>query len=178
MDFENSYPTSADILVKSLADEMFRGAKLIGKISDESYRKKTDGAGGIGEHFRHNMDFLNAFINGLKSGKIDYNRRERDPEIEENRLYAINRFAKTISLIRNLPVEIFDKKVLIRSEINPNVWLESSALREIEFLHSHTIHHHALIADKLKSLGIELSKNFGVAPSTLKFRAKEKRAAL
>jgi hypothetical protein len=177
MNVENNYAVSADFLIQNLAEEMFRGAKLIGKIDDSVYCKSTNGVGSIGGHFRHNLDFFKAFLNGLTIGKIDYNRRKRDLQIEENRLYAINQFAKTICIFRNLPLEIFDKKVLIRSEINSDFWLESSAMRELEFLHSHTIHHHALIADRLKSFGIRTAKDFGVAPSTLKFWAEEKRAA-
>lgn len=177
MNFENALPASADFLIKSLADEMFRGAKLIGKIEDSVYQKRMDGAGSIGGHFRHNLDFVNAFLNGLKTGKIDYNRRERDSRVEENRLYAIKRFANTICEFRKLPLETFNMKVLIRSEVNSDFWLESSAMRELEFLHSHTIHHYALIAEKLFLLGVRTEKNFGVALSTLKFWAEENRAA-
>ena len=85
-------------------------------------------------------------------------------------------FAKSVNSLRDLPFEIFSKKVLVRSEINANVWLESSALRELEFLHSHTVHHHALIAEKLNFYGIQTANDFGVAPSTLKFWEKEKQA--
>lgn len=177
MDFENTNAVSANFLIKSLANELFRGAKLIGKIDDAIYRKETNGTGGIGSHFRHNLDFVNAFLNGLEAEKIDYNRRERDQQIEENRLYAIKQFAGAVNGLRRLPVEIFTKKVLIRSEINPDFWLESSAMRELEFLHSHTIHHHALIADKLKSFGVQTAKDFGVAPSTLKFWAEDNQPA-
>ncbi len=45
MDFENIYAVSADFLIKNLADELFRGAKLIGKIEDWVYRKSTNGTG-------------------------------------------------------------------------------------------------------------------------------------
>ena len=176
MDYEINYAVSAEFLIKTLANEMFRGAKLIGKISDAVYRKKADGAGSVGEHFRHNLDFVNAFLNGLSGGKIDYNRRERDIKVEENRLIAANLFAKTVCNLCKLPIEIFSKKVLIRSEINADVWLESSALRELEFLHSHTVHHHALIAEKLNLNGIQTANDFGVAPSTLKFWENEKQA--
>ena len=69
MDYEITYAVSAEFLIKTLANELFRGAKLIGKISDAVYRKKADGAGSVGEHFRHNLDFVNAFLNGLNDRK-------------------------------------------------------------------------------------------------------------
>jgi hypothetical protein len=42
---------------------------------------------------------------------------------------------------------------------------------------SHTIHHFALIAYKLQTLGIEVEEGFGVAPSTLKYWKEEKAKA-
>ena len=44
------------------------------------------------------------------------------------------------------------------------------ATRELEFAISHTIHHHALIKERLRHLGIEFDEKFGVAPSTLEYR--------
>jgi len=40
----------------------------------------------------------------------------------------------------------------------------------LTFLHSHTVHHHALIRIMLKYQKIPLSRDFGVAPSTSKHR--------
>lgn len=174
MNYENIYVSSPNVLIKSLAEEFLRGARLIGKIEDSIYKQPANGTGSIGGHFRHNLDFANAFLNGIRTGKIDYNRRERDVQIEENRLYAMKRFASMIYRLRNLPPEIFQKKVAVRSEVDAGIWHESSALRELEFLHGHTVHHHALIAEKLNRFGVQISADFGVAPSTLKFWAQEK----
>lgn len=176
MNYENICVSSPNSLVKNLAEEFFRGARLIGKIEDSIYKQTANGTGSIGGHFRHNLDFANAFLNGIRMGKIDYNRRERDVRVEEKRLYAMKRFASMIYRFRNLPPEIFQKKVAVRSEIDVEFWHESTAMRELEFLHSHTVHHHALIADKLSRFGVEISGDFGVAPSTLKFWAQKKAA--
>lgn len=173
MNNEKIYTTSAKCLLKILTDELFRGAKLIGKIEDEVYRRKANGTGSVGGHFRHNLDFVNAFLNGAKSGKMDYHRRERNARIEENRLYAIKSYALAICRLRRLSPDDLQKKISIRSEIYENLWLESSIARELEFLHSHTVHHHALIAEKLCNFEVQVSNDFGVAPSTLKFWAKQ-----
>ncbi|HEX8288857.1 MAG TPA: hypothetical protein VF556_12725 [Pyrinomonadaceae bacterium] len=170
---ENIYAVSADLTVESLAAELFRGAKLIGKIEDKFYRQKANGTGSIGGHFRHNLDFINAFLNGIQKGKIDYHQRERNLRIEENRLYAIKRIAFTVCKLRSLSAESLRQKISIRSEIDESLWLKSSAMRELEFLHSHTVHHYALVAEKLAFFGVKVSNNFGVAPSTLKFWAKQ-----
>lgn len=173
MNVKNIYISSSNALIKAVAEEFFRGARLIGKIEDSIYRQTANGTGSVGGHFRHNLDFANAFLNGIKEGKIDYSRRERDLRVEENRLYAIKRFALMICRLRNLSPESFQKKVSVRSEIDTGAWHESSATRELEFLYSHTVHHHALIAEKLNSFDVKVSTNFGVAPSTLKFWAEQ-----
>jgi hypothetical protein len=67
---------------------------------------------------------------------------------------------------------MLSRPVSVRSEIDDEVWHSSSVMREFEFVHSHTVHHHALVAEKLKAFGLEVSDGFGVAPSTLKFWAE------
>lgn len=173
---QNIYAPLPNALIKNVMNEFSRGVRLIGKIEDAVYRRTTDGTGSIGGHFRHNLDFANSFLNGLRAGKIDYNRRERDLRVEENRRYAIKRFALMICRLRRLPPEIFRKKMAVRSEVDTELWHESSAMRELEFLHSHTIHHHALIAEKLGDFGVKVETGFGVAPSTRQFWERMKRS--
>ncbi len=170
---ENNFILPHEILLQNFAGELSKGVELIGTIEDNIYRQT---AGGIGGHFRHNLDFTGAFLNGIKTGKIDYNRRERDIRVEENRFYAIKRFESVIAEIRHLPAEVLDGAVSIRSELDLAIWHVSSAMRELEFMHSHTVHHHALIAEKLKNFGVKVPENFGVAPSTLEFWAQLKQA--
>ena len=56
------------------------------------------------------------------------------------------------------------------AEIDIAISHSSSLGRELEFVISHTIHHHALIKERLQHLGIEFDETFGVAPSTLEYR--------
>lgn len=170
MKLTNEKKAAAPIfLMSALIEEFSRGARLIQQIEDDIYCRKANNTGGIGGHFRHNLDFASSFFNGCRSGKIDYNHRERDIRIEEDRAYAVERFVQTIRRLRALPPDFLERKVLVRSEICTEAWHESSAARELEFLHSHTVHHHALIAEKLAFFGVQVTDNFGVAPSTLKF---------
>ena len=161
--------TEPNFLTKALIDELTRGARLIEQIEDSVYCRKANGTGSIGGHFRHNLDFADSFLNGIQSGKIDYSRRERDVRTEEDRFYAIERFALTVERLSGLEPDFLQRKVWVRSEIDARIRHESSGARELEFLHSHTVHHHALIAEKLAFFGAKVTCNFGVAPSTLKF---------
>jgi hypothetical protein len=52
-------------------------------------------------------------------------------------------------------------------------FMESSISRELQVLSSHTVHHFALIAITLRTHGVELDSDFGMAPSTLRYLASK-----
>ena len=166
-------------LTENLTEILSQGLKLIEKIDDASFT--TGDKGSVGVHFRHCADFIENFLKGIQVEKIDYNQRERNVEMERNRTTAILRFSKAISGLQSLKISNLEQPIMVRIEeissiIGKPEWAWSSGLREIDFLQSHTIHHFALIAYKLRALGIEVDKEFGVAPSTLKFWESEKAA--
>ena len=51
-------------------------------------------------------------------------------------------------------------------------WCPSSVRRELQFLLSHTVHHHALVKELLRARGRAIGADFGVAPSTLEHRGR------
>ena len=165
MNYETLSFKAQNFLASKIVEEFVRSIRLIENVSDAHYAK-------IGAHFRHNLDFANSFLNGLTTGKIDYTKRMRDVRIEQNRTFAIEQIVFLIRRLQNLPDEILTEEIEVCSEIDESIWHASSAARELEFLHSHTVHHHALVAEKLNACGVKLPKDFGVAPSTLKFWAK------
>lgn len=157
----------------SLIYELDRAANMIALVDDVSYRRQTNGSGSVGAHFRHNLDFINAFLKGVNIGRIDYGKRERDIRTEIDRNAAIEQIRSLIAIIEKLETRSRLKNILVRSEIESRLWFPSSVLRELEFVHSHTVHHHALIAEKLLVFGIHVEKDFGVAPSTLQYWKKQ-----
>jgi hypothetical protein len=156
-------------LLLSVIGELERGCELIKRLDDLTYIRSATGTGHVGGHFRHNLDIVNNFLIGIAERRIDYNRRERDIRIETDREYAVEKLDLAKRRIGNLNDGILERLVSVRSEVNPTTWLPSSVTRELEFVHSHTVHHHALIAEKLAGFGIAVNENFGVAPSTLKY---------
>ncbi len=160
-------------LANSLIAVLEQGIWLIESLGDDVY---SDGnaVSSVGVHFRHNLDFVSAFLDGLESGRIDYGARARDERISIERQYALSRMRTALSLLSAADQNAFDCRLEVRSETNAAVWCGSSGLRELEFLLSHTIHHYALIAYKLSARGIDVPENFGVAPSTVEFWNKQK----
>ena len=147
-----------------------QGIEVIENLPDALFTRCERGENSsVGAHFRHNLDFVANFLRGLETGKLDYNLRERNLRVETDRAFAAFRFRAAVFELENLSGENLSKKILVRSETVENLWCESSAARELEFLNSHTIHHYALINTKLSSYGFAVPKDFGVAPSTLEF---------
>lgn len=174
----NAFPLSAsstparrrtDRLLACLAAEIERGIEVIRGLDEESYRRASLCSGSVGAQFRHNLDFLNAFLTAAGADRVDYNDRERDRVVEIDREYAIEKFLRVVGKLRELKKSDLERSVLVRSETGAALWHRSSLGRELEFVLSHTVHHHALIAEKLAANGDNAVRDFGVAPSTLEF---------
>ncbi|MDQ7087907.1 MAG: hypothetical protein Q9Q13_08655 [Acidobacteriota bacterium] len=152
-----------------------QGRALLEGLSGELYRRPLLGgpSGSVGGQFRHCIDYYRCLLRDLDSGRIDYDRRQRDPALE-------NEPAAAIAALRALEDElaaIDAGPVRHRLEVKADrygdgaelrgEWILSSLEREMLFLLSHTVHHFALIALMLRQLGVEVDRAFGVAPSTL-----------
>lgn len=173
-----------DLLIRNLAEVLRQAIDLLGEIDDGIYVKAEKSAcengGAVGGHFRHCLEFVNCFLSGIENGRVDYNKRERNHQLEMNREYAVAEYAKTIQVLKNLSFSESGGALFVKSEDIESVehyWCASSVERELDFLQSHTIHHYALIGFKLRAFGFELPAEFGVAPSTLRFWKQRKSAA-
>lgn len=157
--------------IAGLINELERAVDLISRIDEVTFRRVINGSS-IGAQFRHDLDMVRMLIAGAVSGRLDYGDRERDQRIELDPKFAAGRYRDLIEKLRSLNGRSMGKSVLVRSEIDRDIWLPSGLGREVEFVHSHTVHHHALIAEKLAAMGAAAPENFGVAPSTVEYRAK------
>ena len=177
------------LLTLKVAEILRQGALLLSEIDDSLYTKAetgavADGGGAVGGHFRHCLEFVNCFLGGIKTGRVDYDRRERNHLLETSRPDALAEFKKTIQILEIFQFEKNGGALLVKpedvgggDEDESGGWCESSIERELEFLQSHTIHHYALIGFKLRSFGVNLPADFGVAPSTLRFWKERESAA-
>ena len=153
-------------LVSSLIAELETAKHLILGLDDDTYSTSEDDAGSIGAHVRHDLNFVDCVLKGLESDIVDYTQRVRDRRLETDRQFAAGRIDEVIVLLRSLKVD--PRTVLfVASEIDASLLHRSTVSRELEFVLSHTIHHHAIIKQRLKDT--TLDPKFGVAPSTLEY---------
>jgi uncharacterized damage-inducible protein DinB len=129
-----------------------------------------------GGHLRHVIEHYTALLDGLEAGIVDYERRARDAQMEADATAAARALELIGVRLENLR-EADDRPLRVRAETTgdevPPVWCTSSLQRELEFLLSHTVHHYALVATIGRLQGHEPGAEFGMAPSTLKFRRAE-----
>jgi uncharacterized damage-inducible protein DinB len=161
-----------------------QGLELLGALSDDAYVRSShpEYTSGVGGHLRHCLDHYTNFLDGVEAGLVDYDARQRDARIENERGYATRVMERIIDGLRRL--REIDSAAFVTIKMDggdesetDNWWSPSSAQRELQFLLSHTVHHYALIALILRAQGIMPGPGFGVAPSTLRYQQSMSSAA-
>ena len=128
----------------------------------------------VGSHLRHVLEFYECFLDGLDSGRVDYDSRKRNEAIERSRHSALASIRSIICRLQSISTLWTEAALAVRMEdAEEDVWLASSIGRELQALSSHTIHHFALIAVTLRVHGVAVDADFGMSPSTLRFQAAQ-----
>lgn len=162
---------------------LHQALQVLEGIDDSTYAASPAGvephrAGG---HLRHILEFYECFFDGLRHGVIDYDARRRDPRVETSRAVARARIHQLLAQLGALDDGNLGRRVWVKAEeplaagVLGNA-LASSVARELQVLSSHTVHHFALMAVPLRLLGVNLPADFGVAPSTLRHHAQQRKA--
>ena len=162
---ENCYLLKRSIdIIEAVTDSQYT-------LADQSLFKSS-----MGTHIRHILDHYQALIDGLPLGHIDYDARARQASVELNRHIAIEKLNQTIASIEQL--DNYEMSLLVSMDVGSrdavnNLPQRSTLGRELTFLHSHHIHHEALIAFILRVLDLSAVVNdIGLAPSTKNYEAK------
>lgn len=141
---------------------------LLQKLQNSDYIKPLNVFHGstIGQHYRHLVEFYNCALQS-PIHSVNYDCRERNLQLENDAQYCqdqINDLISRISLIEDK-----DYEVTVVSDFGD---FKSSFQRELLYVLEHSIHHQALIKIGLIELKLEelISTDFGVAPSTTKYR--------
>ncbi|MBK1876998.1 hypothetical protein [Pelagicoccus mobilis] len=160
-------------LLRANSELLRQGIQLLSRHDDRSFSASDPASfgSGIGTHFRHVLDHYRSFLDGLRGGVINYDKRERNCVEEKDLKVAIANIQDVCERLEASKVEYSSPvKVSVRASVEGEVeGADSSFGRELQFLVSHTVHHYALIAIASRMQGIFPNESFGVAPSTLKY---------
>lgn len=154
-----------------------QGIQMIQELDDAGYTMINPPLYGssIGAHMRHAIEHYISFLDGLADQKVDYDARKRDVRIETDRAFAIGVLEDLIARLAQVSTQ--DQAVVVKLDSDKDAdsdepWSASTIKRELQYLQAHTIHHYALIAMIVRLQGGAPHDEFGVAPSTLKYRKR------
>jgi hypothetical protein len=149
-----------------------QGIALLELLSDRLYAEPLRGWAPVGAQYRHILEHYGSFLSGIGAGRVNYDERARDPELERSREAALKATRLCLAAIESLQgADDGTLAVHMDSGGGPELtdWRLSSTGRELQFLCSHTVHHFALIKLLLEG-SMVLDTEFGMAPSTLAYQ--------
>jgi len=126
----------------------------------------------IGEHTRHIIEFYICLIQGLNSGTVNYDSRQRDKRIESDPDFAISKIKEILSFTDNFKE---NPAIMLNQSYGysgiDNLTIQTNYLRELTYNIEHTIHHLAIMKTAIieRCEYMDLPGNFGIASSTVRY---------
>ncbi len=149
---------------------------LLIKLDENQYKQplKTLHQHAISQHVRHIIEFYKCLLKGYVVGEVNYDERERKLRIEQDKDFALQVMA---TIIGKLTLWEADKPLQLISHYGTNDRLATPTYfsRELVYLIEHTIHHLAIIKIAINEAfpSVDIPENFGVAYSTLAYKASK-----
>ena len=160
------------MLQKAIHNVFLQLTASVGQLTDEQYVHQCQTLTGatIGKHVRHVIELFQSLQNGYEHGIVNYDSRKRDIRIENEKQLAL-------SLLNEIRADLNkkDKDLSLETSYDEDsgevVFIKTNYNREIVYNLEHAIHHMALIRIGINEVSsVKLPENFGVAPSTIRYR--------
>jgi uncharacterized damage-inducible protein DinB len=165
-------PASAAVPGISLGILLRQLCGVVEALNDQQYCTKPVGVveSSVGAHVRHCLDHVLALLGSVDAGNLDYDDRRRGTDIETSRHAAIEMIRNLEAAATRIAADALDVPLRLSVRLacgqSPLV-VGSTVGRELAFVISHTIHHNALVAAMVKTLGGNVPERFGYAPATV-----------
>jgi hypothetical protein len=171
---------STNQLLAAMDEVLEQGEALLTGLSDAQYAEPDALRASVGAHYRHSLEHFKLLLEAVNETEIDYDRRERDAGLENERLFALQvtrDFRHAARFLSTLPA---DRPIEARTKISyagsGSCAVSSTVGREIMYAVSHAIHHYALIGLICDMRAIPVPQDFGVAPSTIEYQQQARSA--
>jgi hypothetical protein len=126
----------------------------------------------VSQHVRHILEFYICLFDGLQSGIINYDKRKRDPRIENDKAFTLELINEIKENINNQTLnDDLSLELKYGEEAEDIIPLSTNFYRELAYNIEHTIHHLAIIKPTIIEHFnyISLPEHFGIASSTVRF---------
>lgn len=163
----------------AVEDVLLQGLELLGRLDQCGYTKRFAGplSSSVGAHYRHVLDHFHCLLDGLMTGCVDYDHRERSLVIENSRDAGVAATEYLMAAFKRLPVMSLQQECLVMSNVGYSEQetpaVRSTLARELSYCVGHAIHHFALVKILCASMAVPLPYEFGVAPSTLHYQQSQ-----
>lgn len=126
----------------------------------------------IGQHVRHTLEFFMCFQHGYESGVINYDRRAHDKLIESDKFMALAAIGDIMKFVNSLQERPLKLEVGYDLESDDFVTIETTSIRELVYNIEHAVHHMAIMKIGVREIAsyIDLSRDFGIAASTIRYK--------
>jgi uncharacterized damage-inducible protein DinB len=160
-------------LIASNITLLGQAREAVAALHREQYAQAPQGFhSSIGQHIRHILDHYQSLLH-TQGDIVDYERRERNTPVESDPMAALAQITQVSNQLFQLPARRLHLQIEACHADAQNTTAQTSTERELMFVLSHTVHHFAIIGIYLRVLGISAPADFGVAPSTLRFKAQQ-----
>jgi uncharacterized damage-inducible protein DinB len=145
---------------------------VISQLNNADYARPLDVLSGnsIGRHIRHILEFYQLLVDSTRTGRLNYDRRERDLQLEADASQALGRINVLDQSIQQLDLH---QPLHLEADLSVaggrSIQIPSSFARELLYNLEHAIHHMALVQVAVRDSfpEIKLPPHFGVAYSTV-----------
>lgn len=131
----------------------------------------------IGQHFRHVLDHFLCLASSIGTGTVNYDHRSRNRLIETSLEHARSHTEMLIWLFGTLTERECGQPCVVECSVeygDGGAGTTVSTLgRELAYCISHAVHHFAIMKLICAQVDVRVDDEFGVAPSTLKYRAAQ-----
>lgn len=157
-------------------DILMQLAEVIGQLTDHDYARPLSVLSGntIGKHVRHILEFYELLVNSERTGLLNYDRRQRDLQLEVDTDEALRRIGTIDRAIYRLDLnQCLHLEADLSVAGDKTIQIPSSFARELLYNVEHAIHHMALIQVAVRNAfpEVELPPHFGVAYSTVQHQS-------
>ncbi|GLU52577.1 DinB family protein [Dyadobacter frigoris] len=149
--------------------------EMTDQFSQEEYTRSLDllSNNSVGRHLRHILEFYDLAVRAGNTGRLNYDKRDRNLALENSPREAVSKMKELIVLMRLMKEDMVLKlEASYSSDTKNDVKITTTFYRELLYNVEHAVHHMAImaIAVKVDFRHIRLSKNFGVAYSTVQHK--------